>query len=405
MYSIYKSFSSELKFYMWMNALFGFGMALSGIFQSVFLWRLDETYSLLAYYSLYWSVAIIVSFGLCAWLARKTSPMSTMRMGFLFYLITYLIILVFHDTLDEHILLLGISNGLAMSLYFVGMHMAVLDLTTNDKRDSFLYIEGILSTVGGVIAPLVAGITISRFDGMAGYYVVFAATCLFILAALVLSLKVKGIGIEAKSHFWDVIRNPSREWRKMYLVMFSDGIVSGAFVTFLITMMTFKIAGGEMNLGIYNTGAQIVSIFAFYLLARFSSAQNRLKVFALGAVTISLSSVLLAAKPILLSLIVFGLLSPIALNMINTSMNAMIYESIEKDPFYHERRLDYIIIREIPLGAGRIVGVFMFLGMRSYFDLDALLPISFSVFPIVYVLMIPVLYFTWKKPKEVQRQA
>lgn len=398
MFSIFRSFSTELKFYLLMNALFAFGTSLSGVFQSVFLWKLDKTYSLLAYYSMYWSVAIIISFGLCAWLARKTSPMITMRLGFVFYLITYLIMLFFHDTLDEHIMLLGISNGLAMSLYYVGMHMAVLDLTTNDKRDQFLYIQGILFTIGGVIAPLLSGLLISSFAGMIGYYVVFMATCVFLFIAFIVSLRVKGNPVTTKSHFWEVIKNPSPEWRKMYSIMFADGIVSGAFTTFLITMMTFKVAGGELNLGLYNTGAQIMSIVAFYMLAKFSKAKDRITVFAIGSVTILLSSVLISAYPIFISLVIFGILSPIAMNMIGTSMNAMIYESIERDPDYQEKRLDYIIIREIPLGVGRIIGVVLFLAMRKYFDLEALLPISFSIFPIVYVIMIPTLYFIWKKP-------
>jgi MFS transporter, YQGE family, putative transporter len=398
MFSIFRSFSTELKFYLLMNALFAFGTSLSGVFQSVFLWKLDKTYSLLAYYSMYWSVAIIISFGLCAWLARKTSPMITMRLGFVFYLITYLIMLFFHDTLDEHIMLLGISNGLAMSLYYVGMHMAVLDLTTNDKRDQFLYIQGILFTIGGVIAPLLSGLLISSFAGMIGYYVVFMATCVFLFIAFIVSLRVKGNPVTTKSHFWEVIKNPSPEWKKMYSIMFADGIVSGAFTTFLITMMTYKVAGGELNLGLYNTGAQIMSIVAFYMLAKFSKAKDRITVFAIGSVTILLSSVLISAYPFFISLVIFGILSPIAMNMIGTSMNAMIYESIERDPDYKEKRLDYIIIREIPLGVGRIIGVVLFLAMRKYFDLEALLPISFSIFPIVYVIMIPTLYFIWKKP-------
>ncbi|WML49123.1 hypothetical protein RCG23_03220 [Neobacillus sp. PS3-34] len=123
-----------------------------------------------------------------------------------------MLMLVFHKILDQHILLLGISNGLAMSLYFVGMHMAVLDLTTNNDRDKFLYIEGILYTIGGIIAPLFSGIIISRVRGMIGYYVVFIATSFFIFLAFFVSLKVNGIGIAPKSHIWDVIRNPAPEW-------------------------------------------------------------------------------------------------------------------------------------------------------------------------------------------------
>jgi YQGE family putative transporter len=403
MVSIFKSFSTELKFYLLMNTFFSFGTALSGVFQSVFLWKLDKTYSLLAYYSLYWSIAIIICFGLCAWLARKTSPMITMRLGFVFYLITYLIMLIFHDTLSDHIVLLGFSNGLAMSLYYVGVHMAVLDLTTNDKRDQFLYIQGILLTMGGVIAPLLSGILISQLEGMVGYYVVFIATCVFFFISFLVSLKVKGNPVTTRSYFWDVVKNPSREWKQMYKVMFADGIVSGAYSTFLITMITFKVAGGELSLGIYNTAAEIVAIAAFYVLAKFSNPKYRIAIFAIGSISIFLSSVLLSAMPVLFSLIIFGIISPVAMNMITTSMNTMIYESIERDPQYKEKRLDYIIIREIPLGVGRIIGVFLFLAMKKYFDIEHLLPLSFSLFPIVYVVMIPILYYIWKRPNRVAR--
>ncbi|MDQ6594987.1 MFS transporter [Bacillus salipaludis] len=391
MFSIFKSFSTELKFYLLMNCFFSFGGALSGVFQSVFLWKLDKTYSLLAHYSLYWSISIIFCFGLCAWIARKTSPMITMRLGFVCYLLTYLIMLIFHDTLGEHIILLGSLTGLAMSLYYVGVHMAVLDLTTNDKRDQFLYIQGILLTIGGVIGPLLAGILISQFKGMTGYYIVFIATCVFFFISFLVSLKVKGNPVATKSYFWDVIRSPSQEWKKMYKVMFADGIVSGVYTTFLITMMTFKVAGGELSLGVFNTAAEIVSIIAFAVLAKFSNPDYRITIFAIGAVSIFLSSLLLSALPILISLIIFAIIQPVSMNMITTSMNAMIYESIEKDPEYKKRRLDYIIIREVPLGVGRIIGVFLFLTMKKYFDIEQLLMISFSLFPIVYVIMIPFL--------------
>ncbi|MGG1482310.1 MFS transporter [Bacillus smithii] len=400
MSSIFKSFSTELKFYLMMNTFFTFGTSLSGVFQNVFLWKMDKTYSLLAYYSLYWSVMIIICFGLCAWLARKTNPMFTMRLGFIGYLLTYLIMLIFHESLREHIILLGTTNGLAMSLYYVGVHMAVLDLTSNEKRDTFLYVQGILLTIGGVIAPLLSGILISQFKSMTGYYIVFITTCVFFLLAFLTSLKVKGSPVTAKSYFWDVIKNPSREWKKMYKVMLADGIVSGTYSTFLITMMTFKIAGGELNLGIYNSAAQIVSILAFVALARFSNSDYRVAIFAIGSVSILLSSVLISILPVLLTLVIFAVIQPVAMNIITTSMNAMIYEAIERDPQYREKRLDYIIIREIPLGVGRMFGIFLFLAMRKYFHIDQLLPVSFSLFPIVYVLMVPALYFIWKKPKQ-----
>jgi len=399
MSSIFSTYSKELQLYLLMNTFFSFGSGLSGAFQSVFLWKLDKSYSLLAYYSLYWSISIIICFGLCAWLARKTSPMITMRLGFVCYLFTYLIILLFHNDLGDHIFLLGTTNGLAMSLYYVGVHMAVLDLTTNDRRDQFLYFQSILLTVGAVVAPLLSGILISQFSGMAGYYIVFIATCICFFISFVISLGIKGSPVSAKSYFWDVVKSPSWEWKKMYKIMLSNGIVDGVYSTFLITMMTFKVAGGELSLGVVNTASEIVSVIALAILAKISNPSERIRIFAIGSIAILISSLIISSWPILISLVIFTILQPIGMNMMNTSMNAMIYESIEKDPYYKEKRLDYIIIREIPLGVGRIIGVVLFLIMRRFFHNDQLLPISFSFFPIVYVLMIPSLYFIWKRPK------
>jgi len=62
---------------------------------------------------------------------------------------------------------------------------------------------------------------------MLGYYIVFIATCIFFFLSFLISLKVKGSPIASKSYIWDVVRSPSREWKKIYYVMFADGIVSG----------------------------------------------------------------------------------------------------------------------------------------------------------------------------------
>lgn len=141
----------------------------------------------------------------------ETEPRDYDAIRVAFYLITYLIMLIFYDTLREHIILLGASNGLAMSLYYGGVHMAVFDLTTNDKRDQFLYIQGIILAIGGAIAPFLSGILISQIKGMSGNYIVFAATCVFFFISFLVSLKVKGNPVATKRYFWEVVKNPSQE--------------------------------------------------------------------------------------------------------------------------------------------------------------------------------------------------
>ncbi|WP_044749159.1 MFS transporter [Bacillus alveayuensis] len=397
MESFLKSFSIEAKYYLMMNGLFSFGSALSSVFLSIFLWRLDQTFTLLAHYSLYVSLSILLSFYFCAWLARKTSPMTTMRLGILFYLAAYLIALILKDSLVKQIFFLGISQGIAISLFSVGVHMSTLDMATNQNRDRFLYIQGFVTAIGGVVGPLLAGFLIEQFNGMFGYYIVFSITCLFFILAIIVSLPIQGRPIEAKSHLLDVLLHAPREWKWMYVVMLGDGVVSGVYVTFLISMMVYDVAGGELNLGIFQMVSEMVSIVSLLVLAKLSTPEKRVLVYTIGTIGIFLCSLFLAYHPTFIGLILFVLVKPVALNMINTTMNTMIYASIEKDPLYEKMRLDYITIREVPLGVGRMIGVFIFLGMKNYFDLDRLLPVSFSLFPVIYLMMVPVLYMIWHK--------
>lgn len=383
-----------------MSVLFSFATGLSAIFLSVFLWKMDETYTLLATYSLTWSIAIIVSFALCASLARKTSPMIAMRLGLLCYVFEFLLILVLNDSLPEHVVLLGMVNGLAMSLYYVGVHLAVLEFVETNVRDKYFYIQNILFTIAGIISPLVSGFIISRNEGMTGYYVVFGVTCLFLFIALLVSLKITNIQISKKSYFRDVIKTPSKEWKEMYKVMVCDGIVGGVYFTFLITMMTYSITGGEEGLSIYQSSVKIFTIVALYLLVKRTNYDDRIKIYSIGAILLFLSSLLVSVEQSILALAIYGMVSTIAINMYSTPLNTMIYEAIERDKDYEKRKLDYIIIREIPLGIGRMIGVLLFLFIRNHFDMDVVLPISFALFPFVYVLMIPWINSIWGKKNQ-----
>lgn len=397
---IFSLFSKEVNYYLYMSALFTFGNNLSAVFLTIFLWKLDSTYTLLAYYSFVLSLIIIISFWLCAWLAKKITPMNTLRIGILFYIFAYLITLIFRDSLSNYIIVLGIFMGLAVSLFAVGSHMVALDMIENEKRDKFLYLQGVMTTFGGLVAPLVAGFCIQLFQGMTGYFVVFFLTCLFLCLSIFVSLPIKGKKIEVENNMREVLMHPSKKWKWMYPVMFIDGIFSGVYITFLISIMIFMIAGNELNLGIFNTGAEVVSIIAFLYLAKISNPNNRLEIFTIGSLVLFLSSIMLSTFPVFNTLIIYMFAKSISMNMIQTSMNALIYDAIESDPNYKKKRLDYVIIREIPLGLGRLLGIVIFIKIQQIFPLDEVIPISFSIFPVSYVLMIPLLYYISNKIAE-----
>lgn len=203
----------------------------------------------------------------------------------------------------------------------------------------------------------------------------------------------------------NVIKSPSKEWKGMLPVMLGEGIISGAFETFIIAMMTFQIAGGERNLGMFQTLSGVIGLLVSLWLARHSRPQNRFYIYITGATIITITSGFITFYPIIPMLIIFSILYPLSRNMISTTMSAWMYAAIETDTLYKQRRLDYIVVREIPLGLGRIIGVLLFLLMREVLATNLLLSSSFLVFPMVFVLMIPILSKVWKEERTQQPDA
>lgn len=385
----------EAKVYLVMMTFLNFSLALSAIFVSVFIWNIDNSFALLAIYSLANSIAILVSFPACAWLARQTSPMTCSRIGVLIFIIGYGFLLYIREDAVNHVYLLGTLIGLGTSFFVIGQHMQIFNVTKDRNRDRFLYILSFLSNGVGMLAPMISGFTISRFEGMSGYYIVFSISFVSFLITALVSLKIKGKKLPKKSSFFEVWKNPTREWRGMYWVSMATSMVEGTYSSFLVTIMTFSILQSELSFGGYNTFAALMGLLTSLWLAKISRPELRMKVFTVGAFLVSLSSIALSVAPTFITLVLYAVLSVVGLNLINTTLNAWMYASIEYDKKFEERRLDYIIVREIPLGLGRMIGIGLFFIMSAFFTDENILPISFALFGSVYIFLIPALRKIW----------
>lgn len=387
----------EARVYLWMMAFFTFAMSMSNMFISVFIWKLNNSFTLLAVYSLVSSVVILASFPLCAAFARIRTPMASLRLGTIFFILTFALVLYYKERCVSHIYEIGLLMGLGASFFAIGMHMQSLDSTNDRGRDRFLYLSNMLNGIGGMIAPLVSGYLIERFMGMKGYYIVFSVTLLWFLLVVLMSFRLKGKHVTKESRLLEVWKHPSREWRGMYWVTMGSGFVEGTYTTFLVTMMSYTILQSELSLGGLATFASLTGIAASLVLSKFSTPERRLNIYSIGAFLVCVSSIAISLKSSFGTLAVYTVLSAIGMNLITTTLNVWTYASIEKDPAYHERRLDYIVVREIPLGFGRISGIACFLLLNFYSIPQHVLPVSFALFGSVFVLLILPLRYIWNE--------
>jgi Major Facilitator Superfamily. len=384
----------ERRFYLLMITLFNLAVGLSNIFINIFLWKVTSSLTILAFYSLVISIAILISFPLCAIYARKKSPMDCLRFGIIFLIIAYTVVLLFKQNSVNHILEIGTLIGIGTSLFVIGQHMQTLDSTDNNNRDKFLFLSSFCSNGSNMIAPLISGCIIQSIQGMSGFYLVFFISIILFVLSIFVSIKLKGKKVDAESHFLEVWRNPSNEWRGMFWLSIGTSMVEGTYSTFLVTIMSFSILKNELSLGGYNTFVALIGLITAIILAKFSTPRRRLPIFSLGALMLSISSIYISFNPTFSSLVIYALTSTIGLNLIYTIFDSWTYASIEADIEYEKRRLDYIVIREIPLGTGRLLGIVLFLLLQTYFQ-NRILSISFSLFGSIFLLLIPALKKIW----------
>jgi YQGE family putative transporter len=394
----------EARLYLVMMAAFTLAMALSNSFLSVFIWKLNSSFALLAVYSLVYSLVVLTSFPLCAMFARRRSPMASLRVGIVWFLLTFGAVLWLQERSVDFIWLIGFGMGMGASFFAIGMHMQALDSTEDRGRDRFLYVGNFLNSVAGMFAPLLAGYLISRGDGMSGYYLVFVLTFAWFMVAALISLRLRGNAVSERSHFRDVWTRPTREWRGMYRVTIGAGFVEGTYSTFLVTLMGYAVLQNELSLGGFATFAGGISLLTSLVLSRVSRPENRLLIYSVGAVLLAVSSIGVSVVQTFWMLVVYTVVSTVGMNMINTTFNAWTYASIEKDPEFAARRLDYIVVREIPLGVGRMAGVLLFLTLQWLIEVESILGVSFSLFGSAFVLMIPLLRRIWHEaPSRAQK--
>lgn len=385
-----------------MLLLQAFAVGLSSIFINLYIWNIDRSLATQAVYSLSQSAAILLSFPLCSLLARRTSPMASTRVGLGVFMLAYAVILWLQEDCAQHVVLVGALLGLAVSFFVIGQHMQFLENAQDTQRDRFLYAANYMTSAAAIVSPLLAGWLIQHIAGAPGYFTVFGLSLLTFAVAAWWSTRITGHPLGRTSNLLGAWRNKQRTWRGMFWVSTAMATVQGTYTSFLVTIMAYSILQDEFAFGAYSAMVALVGLACSVVLAARSKAEHRLRTYTLGALLVCVASLGLALVQQPAMLVAYGIASAIGMNTITTCEMAWSYAAIESAPDYAEHKLDYIVVREIPLGLGRMVGVGVFWVLHSQFE-NQVLALGFALFGAVYLALVPALRRIWQPaPKMLQ---
>jgi YQGE family putative transporter len=378
----------------WMIGLYDFNFALSSVFINIFLFKKQGDWDTVGFYNLAMYAAIVPAFWLGGHLSKKWGDWVPYQLGFGFNGMVFLAVLIWRENAPSYPIVLGLMAGLGIGFYYLGQHSLTLDLTHSKTRDYFLSLSMFLSSVLRILAPAMAGCLIEVFrsprlgDSLAnsstGYYVVFTIALLIYVSLAIKSLQMRLKPKGGKFEYWRVLTlSHNLNWNRQMGAQFILGLRNGVF-WFVVAILVYRVSQSEAIVGSYSMMGNFLAVLTAYGLSLWAGAKNRERGLWISALLGCASCVFLAWKIDYFSLITYAVLNAAGVTWFQVVFSALCFTVLEKAKEARPRKLEYLAIRELPLGLGRILGLSIFLIGQSYFG-EAGLQIALVVFGFMHM--------------------
>jgi MFS transporter, YQGE family, putative transporter len=357
------------------GGLYSLSIALSNTFVNIYLWKQSGNFTDLGLYNLAVVIMQPITFILAGRWAKKVDRVIVLRIGVTFLAIFYMAVLFFGTRASEYLLLLGGLLGIGYGFYWLAFNVLTFEITEPETRDFFNGFLGILTSAGGMIGPIAAGLIISKLEKFTGYTVIFGISLVLFSAAVFMSFFLKRRPAEGKYWFvriWRERKN-SRNWRMVTNAHIIQGIREGTFV-FIISVFVFIATGSEMALGTYGLINSGISFIAYFFVSRMLKKEYRKKAILSGGILLFLSMFLIVFDLSYSRLLIYASVIAVAYPLLLVPYMSLTYDVIGRGWMAAEMRIEYIVVKEVFLNIGRAFSILLFLATITLFDQEKALP-------------------------------
>ncbi|WP_017755796.1 MFS transporter [Calidifontibacillus oryziterrae] len=357
------------------GGLYSLSIALSNTFVNVFLWKQSGEFRDIALYNLAIVILQPLSFILAGKWAKRVDRVFVLRLGVIFLSCFYILVLFINDKASSFLLLLGGLLGIGYGFYWLAFNVLTFEITEPETRDFFNGFFGVLSSLAGMIGPIVAGWIISSLPKFKGYTVIFSISLSLFIGAVLLSFLLHRRPAKGNYSFKRIFleRKKNKDWNAILYATFFQGIREGSFI-FIISMWVFITTKSELALGTFGLVNSAVAFIFYFLATKYIKKNNRKKAILTGGILLYLSIFLVIFELTFAKLITYAVVIAIAYPILLVPYMSLTYDVIGKAWQAAEMRIEYIVIRELYLNSGRIVSILLFLLSISLFNEEQGIP-------------------------------
>jgi YQGE family putative transporter len=362
------------------GGLYTLAISLSNTFVNIYLWKQTKNFVNIGLYNLSIVVVQPIMFAVAGKLAKKIDRIVILRCGVSALAVFFIIMLLAGTNASKFILIIGGILGIGYGFYWLAFNLLTFEITEPETRDFFNGFLGLLTSLAGMIGPIVAGFIISNIKKWNGYTFIFFLSLTLFTITVVLSFFLSRRECEGTYELLEVFqeRNRNKNWGRITLAHFFQGIREGTFL-FVISVYIYIATGSELALGKFGFVSSGVSFLCYYLAARIIKDKMRKKAILLGGVILYAAVYLVVIDVTYTKLLLYAACISIAYPILLVPYNSMTYDVIGRARNAKDLRVEYIVIRELYLNAGRICSVLAFLFAVQFFTAEKSLPMLLSV--------------------------
>lgn len=347
---------------------------MSGVFLTLYLWRLTESMAINGIYYAVNYASVIFSFILGGWLIKKKDRMVAYRIGIGMHAVFYLAVVFAGENVVSYYLLFAVCNGIASAFYWVGYLTLMYDVSTDTNRIRYLAINTITFTLGGLIGPALAGYIIRVNSGLQGYTLVFGMACLMFLIASVVSLQIRMKASHHKAYYLKysgILMRKQRRWTKSLLAFFVFGVFQGLML-FLPNILLYRIVGREDLVGYLGVLFAVLSIGAGMFISRYGSDRTYRPFILYTTIGFILGTLFIIMGMSLVTVLAFMVIYSVCAPLQGNTVSSYFYQMIGDLPLKGQLRVESVVLREVFVNSGRVMSIFFFVAVVERAGIEAL---------------------------------
>ncbi|NMP22321.1 MFS transporter [Sulfobacillus harzensis] len=330
--------------------------AIASTFVNLFVFVVSGRLADLALFNGAYFFSLSFVFYLTGYLFRRSSPLVPYRWGLVMTAAFYGVLLLLLHHASHYILWLGLLEGVSQGFFWFGANLMTFDTVAPEQRIRFYGINSAVGSVAGIAGPLAGGAVVGLMHGLTGYLLVFALALAVYAMTFAISFSVPAgppLGREPLTLSFSLHRIMPL-WKEAMETLAVRGTreamsgLAGVFLVYIATKSAWVV-------GVYSSVSAVMRMLGALSVSHVVTPERRPWSMWWGVIGMTAGALFLFLMHVSwIFVFVYAVIASFSMPWFTVPNEAIPLDVMDRDPEVKNRRVAFMLSREMSLNAGRL---------------------------------------------------